>query len=614
MMRGESGAVAMAVRDSKGNIIVETERLGKPSGARKIPFVRGFLNLVDSMKNGMRYMMKAAGVWAGDEEEVNETEVRSAGFFGVILGLVLAVVLFILVPDFLTRIIFNLCGGAVSGANFGEVWKSLTSNALIESSGGMLFWGNLVKGLMKIAIFVVYLLAVTRMEEMKRVFMYHGSEHKTINCFERELPLTVENVQKCSTYHDRCGTAFLFFVIIVSILVTSLVEILLRGVTSSIESQGLKTLFRVFVKILCLVPVSSLSYEFLMFNSRHDWWILKPLKWLGRSMQLLSTRQPDDDMVEVAIAAFNTALRMDREPDFPGMKFTKVCELRKAARIYAEKKGGDIAAVDWLLAGTLGIGRSELALDGDFVDYRVYPGLMENIAKVAEGYPVQYILGTQQFFDYEFEVDPSVLIPRPETELLTERAINSLAEGETVLDLCTGSGCIGITVALKTGAKVTLSDISEKALSVAERNAEKLGADVRIVKSDMFENVDGKFDVIVSNPPYVSEEDMKKLDKCVREEPYSALFGGKDGLDYYRIIAEEAGKHLREKGKLFLETGIGQSEAVRKLLEEKGFSVKIHKDYQGADRIVEASLNGEKEDSSEKSDGGENSANAEERS
>ena len=105
MMRGESGAVAMAVRDSKGNIIVETERLGKPSGARKIPFVRGFLNLVDSMKNGMRYMMKAAGVWAGDEEEVNETEVRSAGFFGVILGLVLAVVLFILVPDFLTRII-----------------------------------------------------------------------------------------------------------------------------------------------------------------------------------------------------------------------------------------------------------------------------------------------------------------------------------------------------------------------------------------------------------------------------------------------------------------------------------------------------------------------------
>lgn len=107
---------------------------------------------------------------------------------------------------------------------------------------------------------------------------------------------------------------------------------------------------------------------------------------------------------------------------------------------------------------------------------------------------------------------------------------------------------------------------------------------------------------------------MKKLDKCVREEPYSALFGGKDGLDYYRIIAEEAGKHLREKGKLFLETGIGQSEAVRKLLEEKGFSVKIHKDYQGTDRIVEASLNGEKEDSSEKSDGGENSANAEERS
>lgn len=591
MMRGETGCAAMAVRTPDGAIIVETERPeAKPSGARKIPFIRGILNLVDSLKNGMRYTMKAAEIWGGEDEEVSEKEMKTASFIGIALGIVAAVLLFIFIPDFLTRIIFNLFGGAVGGESFGEVWSSLISNALIESSAGMLFWGNLVKGILKITVFVIYLIAVTKMDEMKRVFMYHGAEHKTINCFESEMELTVENVQKCSTYHDRCGTAFLFFVILVSILVTSLVEILLRGITAQIDAQWLKTLFRLFVKLLCLIPVASLSYELLMFNSRHDWVVLKPLKWLGRSMQLLSTRQPDDSMVEVAIVAFKTAYKMDKEPKFPGYHFVTVSELTAAARKSLESRDGDKAAADWIIADTLKLSRSSLNGNNSFVPYDKYVVIMKRLARVLKGYPVQYEIGSQQFFEYEFKVTPDVLIPRPETELLTERVIAAASSGKSVLDLCTGSGCIGITVALKTGANVTLSDISEKALEIAGLNASSLGANVNIVRSDMLSSIEGTFDIIASNPPYISAEDMKKLDKNVKFEPESALYGGRDGLDYYRIIASEATAHLNAGGMLFLEVGIGQAQAVAEMLGDKGFTVEIKKDYEGIDRMVVASL------------------------
>ncbi len=589
MMRSATG-VAMAVREPHGNIILETEKLPEPKTVNKIPFVRGVFNFVASIKGGMVYTMKAAAINADDEEErITDSEMKKAGIFGIFFGVILALVLFMLLPDFLTRIVFNLCGGAVSGSNFGEVWKSLTSNSLIESSGGMLFWGNLVKGVIKIAIFVVYLLSITRMKEIKRLFMYHGSEHKTINCFEKEMPLTVENVQKCSTYHDRCGTAFIFFVILVSILVTSLVEILLRSLFVSIESQGLKTFLRMIVKILCLIPVSSISYELLMFNSRHDWWILKPLKWLGRSMQLLTTRQPDDDMVEVAIVAFNKALEMQNDPAIPAQRFTRVSEFTKAARKALVRRGLDETSADWLIADVLKVQRSQLDSDEDYIGYQDYDLLMKKLVRLLEGNPVQYELGTQQFFDYEFKVNPSVLIPRPETELLTEKVI-ACASGKTVLDLCAGSGCIGITVALKTGADVTLSDISEEALAVAEENAKLLGANVSFIKSDMFEKIDGSYDIIVSNPPYISEEDMKKLDEWVKKEPEIALFGGKDGLDYYRIIAREAKSHLNGNGLLFLEVGAGQAESVSAMLEENGFTVTVAKDYAGIDRMICAEI------------------------
>ena len=153
--------------------------------------------------------------------------------------------------------------------------------------------------------------------------------------------------------------------------------------------------------------------------------------------------------------------------------------------------------------------------------------------------------------------------------------------------MCTGSGCIAIAVADKTGAHVVASDVSEDALATARANAEKNGvADkIEFVRSDMFGNIEGAFDVIISNPPYIPTADIQKLDREVKDyEPALALDGGEDGLDFYRIIAEKAGGFLAEGGRIFLEVGIGQAQAVGDML--KGFDTKIIKDMQGIDRIV----------------------------
>ncbi len=221
------------------------------------------------------------------------------------------------------------------------------------------------------------------------------------------------------------------------------------------------------------------------------------------------------------------------------------------------------------------------------------------IDKRAENYPLQYITGVQEFMGYEFLVNPDVLIPRQDTELLVETALlRAEKRNLSVLDMCTGSGCIGISFRkkrLEEGFEdtVLLTDISEKALDIAEKNNEKLSAGCKTIKSDMFCGLqDKKFDMILSNPPYIETEVIEGLMKEVREfEPYTALCGHEDGLYFYRIIAKEAKKYLNEKGKLFLETGYNQFSSVSRLLYEEGFkNIELFKDYNNLDRLVYAEI------------------------
>ena len=282
-----------------------------------------------------------------------------------------------------------------------------------------------------------------------------------------------------------------------------------------------------------------------------------------------------------------------------------------------------------LLLDSFGITKADYALHGETDLIGTAPGtapsFVKDVAEALEKYregirrrservPLQQILGTAPFMGFDFMVDENVLIPRMDTEVLVEAVMSDLnhrngtvRKGDlipdesaemgpdetpaiTCLDLCTGSGCIGISLAALSGMDVTLSDISEKALTVARENADRLAPQCRVVKSDLFENIPETFDVIVSNPPYIRDGVIETLDPEVRVfEPWTALSGGTDGLEIYRRIAAEAPEHLAKGGRLYLEIGFDQAEDVSRLLEENGFSdVKVTKDYCGNDRVVSA--------------------------
>ena len=208
--------------------------------------------------------------------------------------------------------------------------------------------------------------------------------------------------------------------------------------------------------------------------------------------------------------------------------------------------------------------------------------------------PLQYILHEQSFLGRSFHVDERVLIPRPETELLAERAIEALhrkGSERVALDLCCGSGCIAVSMALAVpDATVHACDLSEGALAVTRRNADTLGANVTLHQGDLLGAVKGlAFDVIVSNPPYIPTEDCAVLQQEVLQEPSMALDGGADGLDFYRRIAREAPAFLRSGGTLLLEIGYDQDAAVLRLLEDAGFrDCRAHEDYQHIQRMIEA--------------------------
>ena len=219
----------------------------------------------------------------------------------------------------------------------------------------------------------------------------------------------------------------------------------------------------------------------------------------------------------------------------------------------------------------------------------------EKIECLKAGTPIQYITNKQEFMGLDFHVDSNVLIPQPDTEILVEEVIKLCKENVNVLDLCTGSGAIGVSIAKNVeNAKVTMSDISNKALEIAKRNSEnnQVIDNCKFVLSDMFENIQEKFDVIVSNPPYIKEEVIKTLDKEVQNEPHLALDGGKDGLYFYKIIAENAYKYLKKDGILALEIGYDQKEEIMNLLELEGKYTHIYckKDLAENDRVIVCKL------------------------
>lgn len=246
-----------------------------------------------------------------------------------------------------------------------------------------------------------------------------------------------------------------------------------------------------------------------------------------------------------------------------------------------------------LLSSVLHISRAAYYVrQSEEMDSEMYENFCNLIEIRSTHRPLQYILGTQEFMGYEFEVDENVLIPRQDTEILVEEVLKVIQNEDEVLDMCTGSGCIILSIAKEADIKRGVgADLSQGALEVAGRNRQRLGvSNVELVHSNLFENVTGTFDVIVSNPPYIKTAVIEGLMEEVRQyEPFMALDGHDDGLYFYRRITKEAVGFLRPGGYLFYEIGYDQGQEVAEIMRHNGYEdIRIIKDLAGLDRVVRA--------------------------
>lgn len=279
-------------------------------------------------------------------------------------------------------------------------------------------------------------------------------------------------------------------------------------------------------------------------------------------------------------------------------------QTRKELLLYAkkelEKAGIADAAVDaWIMLEKYGnFTRSQYYVEPDAVlSKEAQTQFLLAVEERKKHIPLQQITGEQEFMGYSFLVTKDVLVPRQDTELLVEEVL-SYAEGKRILDVCTGSGCIILSIEKMGKPRACVgTDISPEALEVAKENARRLGCEKTVfLESDLFHVFSGDskkektFDIIVSNPPYIETKVIQTLAPEVRlHEPLLALDGGEDGLAFYRAIAKEAGTYLVPGGRLFLEIGYNQGEAVWKIMEENGYyNIQIKKDYSGNDRVAEA--------------------------
>lgn len=566
MMRGSKGQ-ATAVRTPNKEIRIDFKKIVPITKKYKflnVPFIRGIFVLVDSLITGINTLNYSASFFEDEDESESKFEIWLKNKFGersndliigatMILSFAIAVGLFVALPTAIASLFSYL---------------NLHPIAL-----------NLIEAVIRIMILLGYMYSISKMEDIYRVFQYHGAEHKSIFCYEAEEELTVDNVKKFSRFHPRCGTNFLFLIMFVSILIFSF-----TGWGGFLE--------RLILRILLIPVVSGITYELIKWLGKNDNKLAKIIAYPGLKLQELTTKEPDDDQIEVAIAALMKAEGLKPKEKTIGELLDKASKELKEENIDtyildAQLLLGNVLAKDKLYIIT---NRDKNVSLKDEKEY------FELIEKRKNKMPIKYILGETEFMGLDFNVEEGVLIPRGDTEILVEEVLSIINEEDelNVCDLCSGSGAIGISIAnYRKKINVEEIDFYEVPEKVTKKNIIKHGLEgrVKFIKSDLLKepiNQGKKYDVIVSNPPYIKADEISNLmDDVKKYEPHTALDGGDDGLVFYKRIIEESKTTLNNEGVLAFEIGYDQGEEVSNLMKEAGFyNIKLVKDLAGLDRVV----------------------------
>ena len=565
MMRGSKG-IATAVRTPNGEIEVKVEKtkpITKKYKFLNIPIIRGAVSLIDSLILGIKTLNYSASFFEDDEEESKFDIWLKEKFgdkaandllvtFSMIISLLVATGLFLGIPTGIASLFKNI---------------GVSSIAL-----------NLIEAVIRIAILIMYMFLISKLDDIYRVFQYHGAEHKTIFCYEAEEKLTIENVRKFGRLHPRCGTNFLFLTMLVSIILFSL-----TGWGSFWQ--------RLILRIILTPIVAGITYEIIKWLGRTESKLGKIIAYPGLKLQELTTKEPDDSQLEVAIKSLMAA---------EGIEYKKkIGELLIDGNKILKEANIDTYILDTqlLLGKVLGKDKLHLITNKEeevskFKEREFYSLIEKRKNKM----PISYILKTTEFMGLDLHVEEGVLIPRGDTEILVEETLKFMDEDKEyeVCDLCCGSGAIGISIAhFRENTKVDLIDYYDVPEKVTKRNIvkQKLSNRAKFIKSDLLNEVinqQKKYDILVSNPPYIKEEVIDTLMEDVKDyEPHTALSGGNDGLDFYRRIVDDSDKILKENGILAFEIGHDQGEEVSNLMIEKGYkNVRVVKDLAGLDRVV----------------------------
>lgn len=451
---------------------------------------------------------------------------------------------------------------------------------------------NIIQAILICFEFILYIILMKSISDLNTLFMYHGAEHKVVNAYENlDIEnINLENVKKQSRFHKRCGGNFVVYFVL----------LMIASLFIPINNLIIKAIVMMFMSILNI----GIAYEVVNIFSK----LPKPfdiLNYPATLIQFATTKEPNDEMLELAIYGVLGSVRKENG-------ITVTAYIKKYIKENLENKISDYDTQDIysILEYITNLDRNKLILQKDsyLISLRQEIEADRLLNKYyVDKYPLQYITHKQYFYNETYYVDENVLIPRADSEILVEKAIEYINNEniKNMIDLCTGSGALGISIAKNSNVEnVELIDISLGALNVAKRNimannvAEKVITRYSDLLSERIKYIDScnnqeeieslKVDIIVSNPPYIRSNVVPTLQEEVQKEPHLALDGGKSGLDFYIKIYNESKKVLKNNGILILEIGYDQLEEIKGLIKENNEFKLLEsvKDYGGNDRVV----------------------------